>query len=224
MRDFLKSVFSRISYVLVLASILGAFAAGFYLRGGSGGAEHAHDAAESGAKAAESTASAPTAWTCSMHPQIRQPNPGKCPICAMDLIPVGDDDGGNSAPRVQRFSAAAAAIMRVATVPAYRATPKGQRVLLGRVEADETRLATIAAWVPGRIEKMHVAFTGEVVSAGEAVVTLYSPELLSALAELRLAEEALSRAEAGGPLRGAMEDNASAARAKLSSGSVAAVR
>ena len=27
-------------------------------------------------------------WTCSMHPQIRQPKPGQCPLCAMDLIPV----------------------------------------------------------------------------------------------------------------------------------------
>ncbi|MDR1273896.1 MAG: efflux RND transporter periplasmic adaptor subunit, partial [Odoribacteraceae bacterium] len=29
-----------------------------------------------------------TSWTCSMHPQIRQEKPGKCPLCAMDLIPV----------------------------------------------------------------------------------------------------------------------------------------
>ena len=28
-------------------------------------------------------------WTCSMHPQIQQPKPGQCPICFMDLIPVG---------------------------------------------------------------------------------------------------------------------------------------
>ena len=27
-------------------------------------------------------------WTCSMHPQIRLPNPGSCPICGMQLIPV----------------------------------------------------------------------------------------------------------------------------------------
>ncbi|MEQ8880680.1 MAG: heavy metal-binding domain-containing protein, partial [Cyclobacteriaceae bacterium] len=27
-------------------------------------------------------------WTCSMHPQIRQPEPGQCPICGMDLIPA----------------------------------------------------------------------------------------------------------------------------------------
>jgi len=27
-------------------------------------------------------------WSCSMHPQIQKNGPGKCPICAMDLIPV----------------------------------------------------------------------------------------------------------------------------------------
>ena len=27
-------------------------------------------------------------WTCSMHPQIRQPKAGDCPICGMDLIPL----------------------------------------------------------------------------------------------------------------------------------------
>ncbi|GAH08392.1 unnamed protein product, partial [marine sediment metagenome] len=30
-------------------------------------------------------------WTCSMHPQIQKPGPGKCPICGMDLIPVSSD-------------------------------------------------------------------------------------------------------------------------------------
>ena len=40
-------------------------------------------------------------WTCSMHPQIRQDKPGKCPICAMDLIPVRKGSGGgeNSDPK-----------------------------------------------------------------------------------------------------------------------------
>ena len=27
-------------------------------------------------------------WTCSMHPQIRNSEPGDCPICGMDLIPA----------------------------------------------------------------------------------------------------------------------------------------
>jgi Cu(I)/Ag(I) efflux system membrane fusion protein len=31
-----------------------------------------------------------TIWTCAMHPQIRQSEPGDCPICGMELIPLAD--------------------------------------------------------------------------------------------------------------------------------------
>lgn len=50
-------------------------------------------------------------WTCSMHPQIRQDKPGKCPICAMDLIPVRKGSGGgeNSDPKAIQLSEEAAA-------------------------------------------------------------------------------------------------------------------
>jgi Heavy metal binding domain len=27
-------------------------------------------------------------WTCTMHPQVLEPKPGKCPICGMKLVPV----------------------------------------------------------------------------------------------------------------------------------------
>ena len=49
-------------------------------------------------------------WTCSMHPQIRQDKPGKCPICAMDLIPVRKGSGGgeNSDPKAIQLSEEAA--------------------------------------------------------------------------------------------------------------------
>ncbi len=30
-------------------------------------------------------------WTCSMHPQILQEEPGECPICGMKLVPVAND-------------------------------------------------------------------------------------------------------------------------------------
>ena len=29
-------------------------------------------------------------WTCPMHPGVRRPEPGTCPVCSMDLVPVGD--------------------------------------------------------------------------------------------------------------------------------------
>ncbi len=31
-------------------------------------------------------------WTCSMHPQIRQSEPGQCPICGMNLVPMAKED------------------------------------------------------------------------------------------------------------------------------------
>ena len=33
-------------------------------------------------------------WTCSMHPQIMQPESGDCPICGMDLIPAESSSEG----------------------------------------------------------------------------------------------------------------------------------
>ena len=39
-------------------------------------------------KGASEAAAKSDTWTCSMHPQIRLPNPGECPICGMKLIPI----------------------------------------------------------------------------------------------------------------------------------------
>ncbi len=66
-----------ISYVLVLALglILGAFLFG---KSSETDREHSHEKAENNSEM----------WTCSMHPQIMQPEAGNCPICGMDLIPT----------------------------------------------------------------------------------------------------------------------------------------
>src|SRR5258706_11834634 len=32
-------------------------------------------------------------YTCSMHPQVMESHPGKCPICGMELIPVQKSKG-----------------------------------------------------------------------------------------------------------------------------------
>ncbi|MCJ7753753.1 MAG: hypothetical protein MUP13_04250, partial [Thermoanaerobaculales bacterium] len=31
-------------------------------------------------------------WTCGMHPEVIQDEPGICPICHMDLVPLRQDD------------------------------------------------------------------------------------------------------------------------------------
>jgi Cu(I)/Ag(I) efflux system membrane fusion protein len=159
-----------------------------------------------------------TVWTCSMHPQIRQPNPGLCPICAMDLIPASDGGGGEGAgPREFRTTPEAMAMMRIQTVPVERRFVESQVRMVGEVLYDETRLAYITAWVPGRIERMFADFTGTLVRKGDHMVELYSPELLVAKDELRRAKKALGQISATAPsvLRETGQSTLEAVRSRL---------
>ena len=74
---------------LLLMVAVGCFAMGFWTAGRWHAAKPA-PAQVSAAQAAE------TIWTCSMHPQIRENKPGKCRICAMDLIPVESEEIGRA--------------------------------------------------------------------------------------------------------------------------------
>lgn len=140
----------------------------------------------------------PQVWTCSMHPQIRLPKPGLCPICNMDLIPVGDDEtAGAAGPRELTVSAAAAKLMDVETVPVERRAVTTRVRMVGKVEYDETRLAYITAWIPGRLDRLFVDYTGIPVRAGDHLVSLYSPQLLTAQEELLQAVKAAEKISAG---------------------------
>lgn len=125
-------------------------------------------------------------WTCSMHPQIRQDKPGKCPICAMDLIPVHKSSFSDEAidPNAIQLSEEAAALADVQTSKVSRQNPVKQVRLYGKIVPDERSLQSQTAHVSGRIESLNVDFTGETVRAGQTLATLYSPELFTAQQEL----------------------------------------
>jgi len=118
-----------------------------------------------------------------MHPQIRQPRQGKCPICFMDLISVTSEDGDVGERQIS-FSQAAVKLMEIETAPVERKFVEAEIRMTGKVDYDETRVKNITAWVPGRIDRLYVDFTGITVSRGDHMVDLYSPELISAQAEL----------------------------------------
>lgn len=59
----------------------------------------------------------------------------------------------------------------------------------GRVEQPESQLASVSAWIGGRVDKLYVQYTGERVRRGDRVADLYSPEVATALEEYRLAQE-----------------------------------
>ncbi|HLO58409.1 MAG TPA: efflux RND transporter periplasmic adaptor subunit [Bacteroidales bacterium] len=128
-------------------------------------------------------ASSDEIWTCSMHPQIRMHEPGKCPICGMNLIPLEHNDEAYDSLAVY-LTPEAAQLANVMTSKVTRQNPVMEVRLYGKVQADERMIQSQTAHIPGRIEDLLVSFTGEAVKKGQALVVLYSPELITAQQEL----------------------------------------
>jgi Cu(I)/Ag(I) efflux system membrane fusion protein len=74
--------------------------------------------------------------------------------------------------------------MEIETAPVMRMNVGVDVALVGKVTYDEGRVSRIAAWVPGRVERLHVDYVGYEVTAGEPMVELYGPALLAAQQEL----------------------------------------
>lgn len=127
-----------------------------------------------------------TIWTCSMHPQIRQNEPGKCPICGMDLVPVSslESEDSQTHPDEIQLTESAAKLADIQTFVVTTGSPEKAIFLQGKVQADERRIAELTARFGGRIEKLFVSFTGEQVTRGQKLATIYSPELVTAQREL----------------------------------------
>jgi len=137
---------------------------------------------------------AETIWTCSMHPQIQLPESGQCPICFMDLIEVKKEKSADrNSLRQISFDSRARKLAAVEVQAVRRGTAVTEVRMVGKVDYDETRLGTITSWVNGRIDKLFVDYTGSHVRRGQPMVKVYSPELLTAQAELIQASVAFQR-------------------------------
>ncbi|MBN1436817.1 MAG: efflux RND transporter periplasmic adaptor subunit [Sedimentisphaerales bacterium] len=154
-------------------------------------------------------------WTCSMHPQVQLPRPGLCPICNMPLIRLETGSDADQTLRDLTVSTTAAALMDVEVAPVQRRFATAQVRMVGTIEYDETKLADITAWVPGRIEDLFVDYTGVPVTRGDHMVALYSPELLSAQEELLQALELTGANSGNDLLRDVNQSTLAAAREKL---------
>lgn len=149
------------------------------------------------------TKDAAAVYYCPMHPEVVQDGPGECPICHMTLVPlveagaemqspdgVGTPDGFApvhlSADRAKLLGVRFAAVAHGPFARTIR--------LVGRVAFDERRLHHVHARSDGYIEDVKADFVGKHVRRGEALATLYSPDLLATQEELLLALDAARRA------------------------------
>jgi len=131
-------------------------------------------------------------WTCSMHPQIRMPSAGQCPICGMELVLAedldedDDEEHGPIAPRVS-LSATQQTLGKIELTTVVRTEPRADVRLVGRVDYNENGIHAITPWTAGRIDELFVRVTGAEVRKGQTVALLYSPEIYEAMRELLVA-------------------------------------
>ena len=123
-------------------------------------------------------------WTCSMDPQVMQPEPGSCPICGMDLIPAEPKTNGLEISEFKLTKNAMALANIRTTKVGLAASGDNVLKLSGKIKENEKALETQASYFAGRIEKLFVNFEGEQVRSGQQLATIYSPELVSAQQEL----------------------------------------
>ncbi len=181
-------------------------------------------------------------YTCGMHPNVIQEEPGNCPICGMNLVPLNQptttaaastgDDGERKiiywrAPMDPTYISPqpGKSPMGMDLIPVYEgeeafgATVKINPVVqqnmgvrlasvsrrdlyqkiraIGRIDYNEAKVAHIHTKFSGWIEKTFVNTTGQPVKKGEALLEIYSPQLVTAQEEYLDAYRSLTNLGAG---------------------------
>ncbi|HKZ66588.1 MAG TPA: efflux RND transporter periplasmic adaptor subunit, partial [Chitinophagaceae bacterium] len=126
-------------------------------------------------------------YTCSMHPQIMEPDPGKCPICHMDLIAVEKKKGKDADAIMLSDQQIQLGNIQVDTIG--KRAIGDETVLTATLNIDETKSNTVSARISGRIDKLYFKNEGDYVSKGQRLYDLYSEELNNAKQEYILALE-----------------------------------
>jgi len=139
--------------------------------------------------------SSDTRYICPMMCTPPQTEPGRCPVCAMELVPVTSSGGDTDELSIQ-VSPVARRIANIQTV-AVKAVPLTRRIrAIGEITYNEGTLATISAYVDGRLDRLFADYTGVLVNKGDQLAWLYSPQLYTTQVELLRMKKGLEEIEA----------------------------
>jgi len=123
-------------------------------------------------------------WTCSMHPQIQLKEPGQCPICGMDLIPLNGSESWGSNPNAISFNEGEIQQNNIQVVEVGKASAQKVIRLDGKVKMNKNNSVVQSAHFSGRIEEVFVQHEGQLIQKGSLIAKVYSPELIKAQKEL----------------------------------------
>jgi Cu(I)/Ag(I) efflux system membrane fusion protein len=195
---------------------------------------------EDAASEPESSEESASIYYCPMHPSYRSDRPGECPLCHMQLQPLHEDGVAGSMPGMPGMPGmpampATPATPAVADHATVTIRPERQQLIgvqtavverrvaartlraVGRVDYDETRLSAVSLKYGGWVEELFVKSVGQPVAKGQALLSIYSPELFEAQSVYSLSRAARPAARPGeqsGPARTA-DDIVESARRRL---------
>jgi Cu(I)/Ag(I) efflux system membrane fusion protein len=132
-------------------------------------------------------------YTCSMHPSVKQQAPGRCPVCGMDLIAVSREQQRQG---IVTIDESRRQLIGVRTQAVSMAPMHRELRALGRVVYDESRLTDVSLKVQGWVTRLSVDRVGQRVTRGQALFTVYSPELYAAQLDFLLAQPTPNAGEA----------------------------
>ena len=126
-------------------------------------------------------------YQSAMHPWIKSDTPGRCTICGMELTPVYEGEAGlDTTGDVLPLSQTTIQVLNVQTAEAQPRPLTKTLLVSGTIDDDDSRHRVLSAYLPGRIETLHVSFVGAEVKQSEPLAEFYSPTLLQAEREYGL--------------------------------------
>ncbi len=128
-------------------------------------------------------------WISGMHPWIIMPEPGQCPICGMDLVPLDPSKfAGEIAIDPVIVQNMGVRVEEVTTGPLVKSIRT-----VGIVDYDEENVRDVNIKVSGWIENLNVDSLGASVEKGQPLFSLYSPQLYSAQQDYLIAKRGGNR-------------------------------
>lgn len=148
-----------------------------------------------------------TKYHCPMHPTFISTNPAdECPICGMNLVAIEEEapaDSGAANAKDVPGQAAVTITPQARQAMGLKLATVERRDLArdidtsARIVADETRLHHVTVKVDGWVNELFASVTGQEVKHHQPLLTIYSPDLLSAQQEYITALQALEKVSAG---------------------------